>query len=489
MPLTVEQQKRLDELRARKNSYQLGGVFEPKKEEKIPLKKAIMPNTYGLDIGTVPASKALPAIISDLASFPFRAGTAAVKDVGGTLLSNPLNPKKTTYEEYKKDLAKTGGSKDQSFLPRTIEDMARSPSNMAMLIPPVAPLKGAATVQKLGSLAAKNVPAGLASGTLNQLQSQAKGERFNHAAVGLEGAFSAGIPMLSHLAKLVAGGKAVKILRNAIPASKKISKRGPVDYGAAFKNEVVPNAIEPKFLEKMASNINTKFKSLEGTLQTRLKRSRQKINIDEVLSEAADNLMNNVAYVSEGSNIRGSILEQIKNIKTLYGSDPNVSLVNALKLKRAYGSDGAYTTYLSADGLIKKGIDRDAAVKEIVSAEIYKQINERLKKVAHKDFQIINKKFTELIPIQKALKDRIENPSRSPVSFRDILYTMLGVFGGLSRMDNSMVPILSGVTALGISKATRNPRVASLFNSVSNIPESKFRNQMYRNLMFSKNKE
>ena len=446
------------------------GQAKPKKS----LYDAMYPNLT--NIQETGKGKPFPALVSDIAGMPFRGLTAAVK----TQFGGPPEDK-DLYGKFKREFAKTGGA-GGGILP-IIEDIARSPSNAAMLIP--GGKQVGTGLKLLGKKLLGGAIEGAGSGVLNQSQAMAKGEQPSLKSILSEILLSTAIPGGSAALKGISGRFAPKIMQNAYPVSKHIKKG--IDYSAPLEAGLMPHPLTMgNYNEKLKGNIGEYFDNLMKQVEKTTDNKRKYVDFDKVATKTGDNIKNKL-YAA---------LDDIqKNVALDYGqSGANIgTLPEAMQLKRATGKEGGWSSYLDKYGELKAKVDTDKAAPSIAASEYYRALNEAIKdKIgktgsARETYEKSNEAMTKMIPFSKALDDRIEKSKPlNLIDFKDLLYAMAGAAAGFR--SKTMIPMVAA--GIGVSKATKSPRAAAALHRYAKTPAStKYRSQAVRNLIYGNNEE
>jgi hypothetical protein len=434
----------------------------------------------------------------DIGSLPFRTGTSAIgtaAETAGWLAGGGKFKDMPIKERFIQSMGRTGGTEEQGKVENLAEDILRSPANV---IPGIGGLKILSKTPTLSKIA-QGAITGAESAGIHQAEKYGKGEKISVPSMIAEIATSAAIPAGSGAIKKGAGKASEKIMSVAAKVKPSLRKKEAIDFQKMFNAGIRPGVFGNS-LENLHSNLTKRFNELEKNLQEVVKKGENIEMVPILLEDIPKKLSENRNLMP----IRDQIDNQFKKMIANYEKDfktTDLTSQQALQLKRIAGREGAWISSLDKAGNVRTGADPEAAAREIVYNELFKAVNEKLKSVTSKEFQEINKQFTQLIPVEKAIRDRIVTKKNLEViSLSDLLYG--GMAGGLLSSGGSPVSaiqkigegdlgplaaIAAGVTA---SKMLRSPKTASVLNRLSNQaiisePLRRAGAQITRNILFN----
>lgn len=372
----------------------------------------------------------------DVASLPFRAAASGVGELAtraGTAYSNSQGAKGIYTPEFWSRISQIGKASDQEGIEGLAEEIARDPANIllgagAPLSAASKALKASILVKPLGKaipLVAENV----ASAGVHQSEHVSKGDKVSPTEAAMEVGAGLVVPEL-----IKGAGKGLKKLGvTSMTATLKPSKAlraqgaGPLIEKAMEKGDfkgTLPN-LHKNVEEQMAvlgsdldgvikdadalamSQQSTKSMADPSSLEYRSAKTGGLIDLLDIFEQAQTKLDADKRLYPLRDRINNQFQIAFTNMANDYGkSVPGMMLPSeALQFKRAAGAQGAWVKSIDKRGTLNTSTDPDADAREIVYNAIYNATNKNLKDVTSKGYQDINKRFSELIPIEKAIYD------------------------------------------------------------------------------------
>jgi hypothetical protein len=169
----------------------------------------------------------------------------------------------------------------------------------------------------------------------------------------------------------------------------------------------------PQVLEKT----DKKLVELSGQLKNELEKNPSaRVNIYDALAKTESELKaNNVENFGRNSNIQKVIDNYLSEIEKVAGPDGTVGILDAQKVKRSVGKDGAWQFGMK---------DKDAVASEEVANSLYTNLKTAIEQAAPEGSQIaaINKQISELIPVEQAVIRRIPVAARNEaIGLKDVI--------------------------------------------------------------------
>lgn len=310
-------------------------------------------------------------------------------------------------------------------------------------------LKGTAkkALPKIASKAiAGATEAGIVEGTKTGLETGSVGQAAKSGTLAalFGGGLGAGTKLTDIGRKKVKGFGSQYINAMLRPGKSKKTRGYKVEN--VFKHKVDANTVEG-----MASKTDAKLNSLKKELQNLITDQNKYVDVDikKVYDATAkDFFEKKTKNIGKNENINRALAELGEDIKTSIKGD-RVSVLDAMDIKRATGKQAKFVY----------GEPATQARSEVYQ-EFYRKLNDKLKEKLPKEYQKINREFTELIPIETVIENRMPiSGSNYPVSPYATLSTIFG--GGLGYAGGGDVESALKGAAAGASLKflATNPRV------------------------------
>jgi hypothetical protein len=204
-----------------------------------------------------------------------------------------------------------------------------------------------------------------------------------------------------------------KITTSKIKPSKKLVSQG-YDTGNFFKYDV-----DAPTLTGTAKKLSNKIKSTSDKLKNVLGESPAKVDINIVADDAIENFIQKAqkgdqfardAILESGGAepLREAIAKLTDEALSIF-PDANLNLLDANSLKRSVGTQGAW--YVAKD----KSSTAEKNAANILYGELRKAINKAAGETGSDLIQKANKELSELIPLERAIIDRLPVASRNEV--------------------------------------------------------------------------
>jgi hypothetical protein len=406
---------------------------EPSKAEGIA--ESLFPRTVKAGIAEKERTGGKPTIGSFFKEGLPSAGLDALSLAGRTVASIPaLMP---GGEKFSDAIKRT--ESDKSGVAGFIGDVVRDPATMAGVLTGGAAsgaLKGAGIIgkagapliQKIGAGAAIGAAEGAGSGVTRGIENvmegeQTVGEAAKSAAIetGASATMGGIFPAMQKFAGDAFQSVGKKIQMSGIRPQSKAIKQG-FDIDNVFKHNLDGT------LQESAEKLDLKFNDLGAQLRNELTKTDAQVDLSDALINAKEYLAGSREKLAEQG---GKIADIDKAVEKFLGDvealtpDGKVDLLTANKYKRAIGKMGAWN--------IKDPNAQLEAQKEVANA-FYRAMNESIMDAADNSDNLrrINKELSEIIPIERAIIERIPVAARQDLfSLSDIVSTA----GAIASMD------------------------------------------------------
>jgi hypothetical protein len=217
------------------------------------------------------------------------------------------------------------------------------------------------------------------------------------------------------------------------------------DIKDGFKIENVAKYDVGGSLPQTVAKTHVKLNELSAELARKLKGTDAKIDLNTTLHETAKRLAENKAGSFGDNAALDRVMDQIADEVHHVGGG-EVDLVQATNIKRGAGAKGAWAYNRP---------EPDASAVERAYNEFYNVLKEQIEKTAPAGVKEINKKLSELIPIQNAALRRL------PVEQRNNIFSLTDSIGFLSAVFDPKALLL-----VGASKAAKSGKVGNVLVKV-----------------------
>jgi hypothetical protein len=452
--------------------------------------------------------RALLSSALDLVSLPLR-GTVGAVETAAELAGHKAGGGKIKDFKLGESLAKNigtyRGTSSQGKAERIAETIAKDP---AMLIPGA----GAAKVGLLSKMALEGLR-GAGSAAVHQGEKVARGQKASGSEAAAETILSAALPGVSDATKSFLRGASNRIMSTAVKATGK--NRGAVDYNKAFEEGASPMAVRESLknfarkegekldvsvtgdaLKNMDAQLNAKFSDLEKKLQKTVRESGLKNNeveLDYLLGSVEKSLKNNRMLTANRDEINAAFKKMKDNIKSDYPGQ-FVNPEDALMLKRSIGKNGNWEKAVKKGEMTSKN-NPNINPDQLVHNEMYQGLNKLLEKITDPAYKEINKKFSELIPVESAIRNRIKQKTNNEIlSLSDLGFGAgAGIAQSIASGGISTSALLPAAVGIAVNRSLRSPRVAyGSYLASKQLKPSKTTDvgtQLLRSSLFSKKEE
>jgi hypothetical protein len=215
------------------------------------------------------------------------------------------------------------------------------------------------------------------------------------------------------------------------------------DITDGFKIENVSKYDLGGSLPETITKAHTTMNELTHELAHKLEGSDASVNLNKTFADTASRLVAGKARAFGDNTAINRVLKSLQaEIKNVAGKDGDVSLVEATHVKRGAGSKGAWAFNRP---------EADASAIEKVYTEFYNVLKTQIEEAAPPGVREINKKLSEIIPIQNAALRRL------PIEQRNNLFSLTDSIGLMSSLFDPKALLL-----LGATKAARSGRVGNV---------------------------
>jgi hypothetical protein len=212
------------------------------------------------------------------------------------------------------------------------------------------------------------------------------------------------------------------------------------DIKDGFKIENVAKYDVGGSLPQTIAKAHVKLNELGAELASKLKGTNATVDLEQTMHETARRLSENKAGSFGDNAALDRVLDQIADEVTRVGGT-KVDLLQATNVKRGAGAKGAWAYNRP---------EADASAVERAYNEFYAVLKEQIEKAAPPGVKEINKKLSELIPIQNAALRRL------PVEQRNNIFSLTDSIGFLSAVFDPKALLL-----VGASNAAKSGKVGN----------------------------